>query len=159
MCDLRPIVLWSHHDAWCIHVDVRFAESIDHAVAAALSRPKANEQHLVLLMVDDLRQHVPAPGQISGCELTLENGILKVVSKIPHGLEYLLQSLVVGDVVGDDVGRAHADSSCSFLASCRHEQSDTKVSGVTERKGTADWIVKCQANPVTKFEIISSFAS
>ena len=67
-----------------------------------------DEQHLVLVMMNDLRQRRPATDQIGGGELTLEDGILQVIAKAAHGLEDLAESLVVADVVTNQVRLAHS---------------------------------------------------
>src|SRR5208337_928014 len=80
----------------------------DHALAAPLRRSQVNEEHLVVAMVNQLPQRMPAFRKINRRELALEDRVLQVVAKITHGLEDLPQPLVVADVVADEVSVTHA---------------------------------------------------
>ena len=66
-----------------------------------------HKQHLVLVVMNNRRQLRPAPDQIPRRELALENRILKMIPKPAHGLEYLPQPLIVGNVVANQIGLSH----------------------------------------------------
>src|SRR5262249_10791300 len=79
----------------------------DDAVAAALGRSQADEQDLVLIVVDDRDEVAPASRQVRGGQLAFEDGVLQVVAIVAHGLEDFAQALVVADVVADKVTCTH----------------------------------------------------
>lgn len=79
----------------------------DDPLAACLGRAEIDEEHLVFVVLDDVAQGVPAAGQIDGGELALEDRVLQVVAKVPHGLVDLAEPLVIADVVADEVGVSH----------------------------------------------------
>src|ERR1035438_2257661 len=57
--------------------------------------------------MDDRRQLRPASREVRRRQLTLEDGILEMVTKSPHGLKDLAQTLFVADVIAHKVGEAH----------------------------------------------------
>jgi hypothetical protein len=58
---------------------------------------------LVVIVVDDCAQSFPTANQIRRRELALEHGKLKVVPKPAHQLEDFPQSLVIRNVVTNQV--------------------------------------------------------
>ncbi len=66
-----------------------------------------NEQHLIVVMMNNARQLGPAANQIARRELTLKYGVLQMVAVTAHGLEDLAQPLVVGDVVTNQIRLPH----------------------------------------------------
>jgi hypothetical protein len=62
-----------------------------------------NEQHLVFVVVNDSRQRRPASNQIARRELAFEYRVLQMVAVATHGLEDLVKTLVVGNVVTDQI--------------------------------------------------------
>jgi hypothetical protein len=66
-----------------------------------------NEQHLVFIMVNNSRQRRPASDQIARRKLAFEYGVLQMVAIATHGLEDLAKTLVIGDVVTDEIRLAH----------------------------------------------------
>lgn len=58
-------------------------------------------------MLDDLGKRMPTLGKIDRIKLTLENRVLQMITKVPHGLEDLAKPPVIADVVGDEIGISH----------------------------------------------------
>lgn len=48
--------------------------------------------------------------QVDECELALEYRVLQVVTPIAHRIEHFAQSLVVADVVTDEISVAHGST-------------------------------------------------
>src|SRR5690606_12628148 len=67
---------------------------------------------LVLLVIDDLAERVPAPGDVDRRKLTFEDRVLQVVAEVPHGFKDLAKALVVANVVADEVGITHGQNPC-----------------------------------------------
>jgi len=97
-------------DAGGIDGGVGFAEGGDDAFAAAFGWAEVNEKDLVFGVVDDGGEGGTAADEIGGGELALEYGVLEVVAEGAHGLEYLAETFVVGDVVADEIGATHENA-------------------------------------------------
>ena len=131
---------------------VRFAERRDDAVAAPLGRPQVHEQHLVLVVVDDRRQLRPAPRQVRGRQLALEDGELQMVAVPAHGLKDFAQALVVADVVADQVGGAHASENrlrraeIAILALCKPIGSEDLGDAAAGHRGSVGFLNLVRGN-------------
>jgi hypothetical protein len=97
----------SDNNARTVQVRIRLSKSSDNAVSAPFRWAEVNEENLIVIVVDDGAQSLTATHQIGGRELALKHGKLKMVSKPAHQLEDLPQSLVVRDVVTDQVRTPH----------------------------------------------------
>ena len=80
----------------------------NHAFAAALGRAEVDEQHLVFVVLDDLRERVAATSQVNRGELALEDRVLQMVAEVAHGFVDLAEALVIADVVADEESVAHS---------------------------------------------------
>src|SRR5439155_13687156 len=89
-------------DAGAVDWRVRLPQRRDDPIAPALRRAQVDEQHLVLTVIDDRRQQVPAAGQIRSRQLALEHGVLQMIAKPAHRLVDLGETFVLTDVVGDE---------------------------------------------------------
>jgi hypothetical protein len=69
-----------------------------------------HEQHLILVVLNDAAQLGSAPKKVALRELALEHGVLKVIAESPHRLKDFAKTLIVGDVVTNQVGLAHGYS-------------------------------------------------
>lgn len=67
-----------------------------------------DEQNLILVVIDDAGKFGAAPNQIARSELALEYGVLQMIAVPAHGLEDFAQTLVVGDVVTNQIGLSHS---------------------------------------------------
>jgi hypothetical protein len=61
-------------------------------IAAAFGRPQIDEQHLVLLVMNDLAERVATWCQIRRRELTLEDRVLQVIAEPAHRLVYFAEA-------------------------------------------------------------------
>jgi hypothetical protein len=95
-----------YNDARAIDHGVRAPERGDDAITASLHRAEIDEEHLILAVVDDLAEHMPAAHQIGWRELALEDRVLQMVAEVAHRLVDRLQAFVLADVVTDEVGVA-----------------------------------------------------
>src|SRR5688572_793711 len=91
------------NDAGRVERGVRLTKGGDHAVAAAFSRAEVDEQHLILAVVNDLAELVPAANQVDRGELAFEDRVLQVIAEAAHGLVDFAEALVVADVVADEI--------------------------------------------------------
>lgn len=97
----------SNDDAGRVDRRIRLPQRGNHSIAAACGRAQIDEQYLIVGMVDDVPERRPTARQIDGGPLTLEDGVLEMIAEIAHGLEDPAESLVVGDVVTDEIGVSH----------------------------------------------------
>lgn len=58
-------------------------------------------------MVDDFGQDSSALQEFGWVELALEDAVLEVVAKVFHGAMDFFESLVIANVVGNEVGVSH----------------------------------------------------
>ena len=86
---------------------VRFADRIDHPFASALGRPQIDKQHLIFVVLDDFTERMPTFGKVDRIKLALEDRILQMLAKVPHRLEDFAKTLVVTDIVSDQIGISH----------------------------------------------------
>ena len=105
--EAAPIVGCLYHDQRGIQVGIWFTHGGDDAVSSILGWTEIHEQHLVLGVMDDGVEFRAKAGQVGGCELAFEDGILDVVAGLAEGLEDLPEAFVVADVVADQIGGAH----------------------------------------------------
>src|SRR6185312_438084 len=68
----------SHYNAGRVHLRVRLAQRGDDAFAPSVARAQIDEQHLVLAVMDDLAQLLPAPHQVGRRHLALEDRKLQM---------------------------------------------------------------------------------
>src|SRR5438445_675007 len=85
----------------------RSGDSSSAAGSSSLDRAEIDEQHLILVVVDENAQLMAAPCEIGRIELTLENRVLQVIAKPAHRLVDLRQPALVADVVADEEGVPH----------------------------------------------------
>ncbi len=91
----------SNNDTRAIHVGVWFAQSGDDPIPSPFRGSKIDKENLIVVVVNNSAQRLPAANQVGGRELALEDGKLKMVSKPAHHLEDLPQPLVIRYVVAD----------------------------------------------------------
>jgi hypothetical protein len=97
----------SDNDTRCVERRVGFTESGDHAVSPALGWAEIDKEHLVVLVIDDVRQFGAEADKIRRGELALEDGVLQMVAEAAHEPEDFAQALVIADVVANEIGIAH----------------------------------------------------
>jgi hypothetical protein len=97
----------SDDDAGGVYGYVGQSERGDDAVTAAVGGAEMDEEDLVFIAMDDLREIVAAADEVGLGELALEDGELEVVAVVAHGLEDFAEAFLVGDVVADEVGLPH----------------------------------------------------
>jgi hypothetical protein len=112
-------------------------------VPAPLGRSEVDEQHLILAVMNQLAQRVPAAGQVGRREPALEHRVLKAVSEPDHRLVDAAQAEVVGDVVahqkgvfarlswrhyGDRFAICASDKKCHRSAGCRIGRALAQIS-------------------------------
>jgi hypothetical protein len=73
-------------DARAVERDVGQPQRRDDPIAPSVGRSEIDEQHLVLLVMNDLRERVTTAHQIGRRELTLEDRVLEMVTEPAHGL-------------------------------------------------------------------------
>src|ERR1700687_5511517 len=96
------LVAAADDDAGAVNGRVGLAERGDDPVTPALGGTEIDKQHLILAVIDDHRELVSAPGQISLGELAFEHRVLQVVAEPAHDLVDLGEPLVLADVVRDE---------------------------------------------------------
>jgi hypothetical protein len=97
----------SGHVTGGIHFPVGQAERGNHAIAAALGRTQSNEEHLVFIMFDDRGQFRFELNFLRRAQVAFKDRELKVIAKISADLKGPAQSLVIGDIVANQVGGSH----------------------------------------------------
>ncbi len=95
-------------DAGRVDWRIRLAQRRDHALAASLGGAEVDEQHLVLVVLDEFGQRMSALGQIDWRELALEDRVLQVIAEVAHGPVDFAEAFVVADVVTDEKSVAHS---------------------------------------------------
>jgi len=99
--------LGSDDVTWRINRHIGFAEGGYDAIAPALGGTQVDEEHLVVVMVDDSGDFGAAADEVAGRELALEDGVLEMVAVPAHGFEDFAETLVVADVVANEIGLSH----------------------------------------------------
>jgi hypothetical protein len=89
---------------WRVDACIRQTERRYDSIAAPFGGSEVHEQNLILVVVDDAGKFGAAPNQIARGELTLEYGVLQMIAIPAHGLEDLAQTLVISDVVTNQIG-------------------------------------------------------
>jgi hypothetical protein len=106
----------SDDDARRIDGGIRLAERRNHAFATSFGWSEVDEEHLIVAVVDQFTQDVPALREVDGRELAFEDRVLQVVPEIAHGLEDLAEALAVVNVVADEVGGSHWGGTLRLIA-------------------------------------------
>jgi len=92
-----------NNDARRVHHRVGLPKGCDDTIAAGAGRSKIDKQHLILLVIDDLRQfHQIAPRQ-----MTFEYGQLKMIAPAAHVFENIPEPFGIANVVTNDICTAH----------------------------------------------------
>lgn len=108
----RPrIVGNSDNETGGVDGGITFTQRGNNAITTSFRRSQFNEEDLVLAMIDNLAQHVAATRQVRRRELAFEDGVLQVISHIPHGFEGFAETFVIADVITDQIGVTHGSSS------------------------------------------------
>jgi len=97
----------SYDDAWRVHDDVRFTQRGNDAISAGACRSKIDEQHLIVVVIDDLGQLCSESDEFTARQPAFEDRELKVITPAPHRLEYFPQTFGVANVIANDVGVTH----------------------------------------------------
>jgi hypothetical protein len=84
------------------------SKSRNDTLAAYFSRSQKYEQHLVFVMINDLGKISTELHKVGCGQLALEYGKLKVIAPPAHRLEHTAKTLIVGDVVTNQVRIPHA---------------------------------------------------
>jgi hypothetical protein len=86
---------------------IRQTERRYDSVTAPFGGSEMDEQNLILVVVDDASKFGATPNQVARGELALEYGVLQMIAVPAHGLEDFAQTLVVADVVTNQIGLPH----------------------------------------------------
>jgi hypothetical protein len=78
-----------------------------HPIPATFSRTQLDEQHLVFVVFDDVTQGALQLNLFRRIQIAFEHRELKVIPKVGARFKNPPQPLVVGDVVTNQVCRAH----------------------------------------------------
>ena len=95
------------HKARRIQIDVGNPHRRDHPITPPFRRSQPNKNHLILFVVDDVFEGRLQVDLFALTQITLENRVLQMITKILARLEDLSQPFVVGDIVADQVGDSH----------------------------------------------------
>jgi hypothetical protein len=79
----------SNNNARTIQVRIRLSKSSDNAIPASIRGSKVHKKNLIVVMMDDCTQCLPATHQIRRRKLTFKHGKLKMIPKPTHQLEDL----------------------------------------------------------------------
>jgi hypothetical protein len=86
---------------------IRLPERFDYTLATAICRSEIDEKNLVEFMMNDVRQQRATLDQLGFVELTFEDAVLQMIAPIPHGLVNLAKSLIIANVVANEIGMSH----------------------------------------------------
>ncbi len=102
-----PMRIPLNNDARRVHHRVGLSKGCDDTIAAGAGRSKIDKQHLILVVIDDLRQFRLQFHQIAPRQMTFEYGQLKMIAPAAHVFENIPEPFGIANVVTNDICTAH----------------------------------------------------